>query len=67
VVTKQYYLSSKPRQLAGFFVFAGLAQLAERLTCNQDVVGSKPATGTRLTLRLTSQEINADVRQGFIW
>lgn len=26
---------------------AGIAQLVERLTCNQDVVGSNPAAGTK--------------------
>ena len=28
-------------------VFAGLAHLVEHLTCNQGVVGSSPATGTK--------------------
>lgn len=27
--------------------FAGLAHLVEHLTCNQGVVGSSPATGTK--------------------
>lgn len=34
---------SKPSLLAN----AALAQMVERLTCNQDVVGSRPASGTK--------------------
>lgn len=39
---------SNPSQLAN----AALAQMVERLTCNQDVVGSKPASGTKFNKKV---------------
>ena len=38
------------KQFLKIRLFAGVAQLVERLTCNEDVVGSTPITGSKFCL-----------------
>ena len=40
---------------------AGVAQLVERLTCNEDVAGSTPVTGSKVTGSVTGSKVTGSV------
>ena len=40
--------------------FAAIAQLAERLICNQDVRGSIPRGGTKIVIDITKESVYID-------